>query len=206
MGGLFGVVSKSDCIRDLFYGTDYHSHLGTVRGGMAVYDSKQFYRFIHDISNSQFRSKFEDDLGKMRGNQGIGVISDCDDQPLLIGSHLGTFAIVTVGKINNLDALSGEAFRQRSAHFSEMSGGTINPTELVASLINTQSSFIEGIRYAQERIDGSCTMLLLTADGLYAARDRLGRTPLISASATTRSPSQWNPARSLTSIMKSTAI
>ena len=179
MGGIYGVVSKSDCIQDLFYGTDYHSHLGTRRGGMAVLNGKNFTRFIHNIENTQFRSKFEDDIPKMAGNLGIGCISDTEDQPLIIGSHLGTFAIVTVGRINNIQQLVDESFGKRAAHFSEMSGGEINPTELVATLINHEATFEDGIRRAQEVIDGSCSLLLLTNHGIYAARDRFGRTPLI---------------------------
>jgi amidophosphoribosyltransferase len=178
MGGFFGVASKRECIVDLFYGTDYHSHLGTVRGGLAVKNDHGFTRLIKDIRAAQFRSKMENDLGQLRGTSGIGVISDYDDQPLIIGSHLGTYALVTVGKIGNLDALCGELFKSRRTHFSEMSGEEINPTELVASLINLGDTFEEGIRYAQDVIEGSCSMLLLTADGIYAARDRLGRTPI----------------------------
>ena len=179
MGGLFGVVSKQDCVSDLFYGTDYHSHLGTKRGGLAVCNDGGFTRFIHDITNAQFRSKFEDDVSRMKGTSGIGVISDYEDQPLLIGSHLGLYAIVTVGVIKNAEALARQAFGERGVHFSEMSGGEINPTELVATLINTSASFEEGIQRAQAAVDGSCSLLLLTKDGVYAARDRLGRTPVV---------------------------
>lgn len=182
VGGFFGVASKKDCVVDLFYGTDYHSHLGTVRGGLAVKNDRGFTRFIHDITNSQFRSKFEDDISKMEGHLGIGVISDYEDQPLIIGSHLGVYAIVTVGKINNAEALSADAFANRTTHFSEMSGGEINPTELVATLINREDSFAAGIEYAQSVIDGSCSILILTDKEIYAARDRLGRTPVITAS------------------------
>ncbi len=178
MGGLFGVFSNSDCVEDLFYGTDYHSHLGTVRGGLAVKNSGGFQRFIKDITTTQFRSKFEKDLVKLHGDKGIGVISDFDDQPLIINSHLGVFAICTVGKINNMEYLAKEALKNGS-HFSEMHGGEINPTELVATIISQGDNFEEGIQKAQEMIDGSCTMLLLTNDGIYAARDKLGRTPLI---------------------------
>ncbi len=178
MGGFYGVASKEDCVADLFYGTDYHSHLGTVRGGMAVKNGRGFTRFIKDITNSQFRSKFEDDLGKMHGSIGVGVISDYEDQPLIIGSHLGTYALVTVGRIENLDALADEVFGSRMAHFSEMSGDAVNPTELVATLINGESSYEEGIRRAQQLIEGSCSLLLLTDRCIYAARDRLGRTPI----------------------------
>jgi amidophosphoribosyltransferase len=179
MGGFFGVVSNKSCVSDLFYGTDYHSHLGTQRGGMAVKNGTGIQRVIHDITNSQFRSKFSDDVVRMDGTLGIGVISDYEDQPLLIGSHLGTYAIVTVGRISNIDELATSAFKKRTTHFSEMSGGEINPTELVATLINQESSFTEGIAKAQECIKGSCSMLLLTEEGIYAARDRLGRTPVI---------------------------
>ncbi len=179
MGGFCGVASKKDCVADLFYGTDYHSHLGTMRGGMAVRNGKGFKRLIKDITNAQFRSKFEDDLGKLVGSIGIGVISDYDDQPLIIGSHLGTYALVTVGKIDNIDELAAEAFRTPGSHFSEMNGSAVSPTELVATLINHESSFEEGIRYAQDVIQGSCSLLLLADDCIYAARDRLGRTPVI---------------------------
>ncbi|MFX1587223.1 MAG: amidophosphoribosyltransferase [Promethearchaeota archaeon] len=178
MGGLFGVISESDCLEDLFYGTDYHSHLGTCRGGLAVKNSGGFQRFIKDITTAQFRSKFEKDIKKMHGNKGIGVISDYDDQPLIINSHLGVFAIVTVGKINNLDDLATQALKNGS-HFSEMHGGEINPTEMVATIISQGSTFEEGIQKVQELIDGSCTMLILTNEGIYAVRDKLGRTPLI---------------------------
>lgn len=179
MGGFFGVASTEDCVQDLFFGTDYHSHFGTMRGGLAVKNSGGIIRFIKDITNSQFRSKFEDDIKKMYGYRGIGVISDYDDQPLIIRSHLGAYSIVTVGRINNLDSLVEEAFERRSAHFSEMSGGDLNPTEVTAMLINKESTFTDGIARAQEAIDGSCSMLLLTDDGIYAARDRLGRTPVV---------------------------
>ncbi len=179
MGGFFGVAAKADCLADLFYGTDYHSHLGTMRGGMATWGTDRFIRFIHDITNSQFRSKFEDDLPRLTGNLGIGVISDFEDQPLIIGSHLGTYALVTVGRILNLDDLAAEAFRGHATHFSEMGGSGINPTELVATLINREDSFEAGIAYAQEVIQGSCSLLLLTSDSIYAARDRLGRTPVV---------------------------
>jgi len=178
LGGFFGVASKEDCVADLFYGTDYHSHLGTVRGGMAVKNSEGFARSIHDITNSQFRSKFEDDLPKMEGNRGIGVISDYDDQPLIIGSHLGVYSLVTVGRVENQESLAGEVFRQRATHFSEMSGGFINPTELAATYINREADYVAGIEHVQQVVEGSCSMLLLTDDGLYAARDRLGRTPI----------------------------
>ncbi len=179
MGGFFGVVTEGDCIQDLFYGTDYHCHLGTMRGGLAVKNTDGFTRSIHDITNSQFRSKFEDDICTMAGPSGIGVISDFEDQPLIIGSHLGVYAIVTVGVIQNWQELATAVMAKGSAHFSEMSGSTINPTELVASLIDQEATFADGIRRAQEQIEGSCSMLLLTDDGIYAARDRLGRTPIM---------------------------
>jgi len=178
MVGLFGTVSKNDCLMYLFYGTDYHSHLGTKRGGMAVKNSKGYERSIHNIENDYFRSKFEPDLPKLHGNKGIGIISDYDAQPLIVGSHLGTFGIVTVAKINNKEELAKKAFDNKM-HFSEMSRGKINPTELVAMLISEGGSFEDGIQNAQESIKGSCSMLLLTEDGIYAARDRLGRTPVI---------------------------
>jgi len=179
MGGFFGVVSKNDCVPSLFYGTDYHSHLGTKRGGLVTLEEDSFTRFIHDISNAQFRSKFEDDIQRMQGRVGIGVISDYEDQPLIIGSHLGRYAIVTVGVVKNDVALAKKAFGQKNVHFSEMSGNEINPTELIATLINQEESFELGIKNAQEQIEGSCSMLLLTEDGIYASRDRLGRTPVL---------------------------
>jgi amidophosphoribosyltransferase len=178
MGGIFGVSSQENCVDDLFYGTDYHSHMGTKRGGLAVLNGSGIKRTIHDITTSQFRSKFQDDLPKLPGKIGIGVISDTDDQPLIIRSHLGTYAIVTVGVINNIEELTENAFRKGTSHFSEMSGGVINPTEMVATLINNGATFEEGIARAQELIDGSCSLLLLTEKGIYAARDRWGRTPL----------------------------
>lgn len=179
MGGFFGVASKSDCVFDLFFGTDYHSHLGTKRGGMAVYGENGFQRAIHNIENAPFRTKFERDVDEMKGTLGIGCISDTEPQPLIVRSHLGNFAITTVGRINNTEALTKEAFDAGTSHFLEMSGGSINPTELTAALINRKGSIPEGIRYAQERIDGSMSMLILTPTGIYAARDRMGRTPVI---------------------------
>ena len=177
MGGLFGCVSKENCLSDLFYGTDYHCHLGTKRGGMAVKNSSDFARSIHNIENDYFRSKFEPDLPKLHGNQGIGIISDHDPQPLIIGSHLGTFAIATVCKIQNIEELATNALKN-NMHFSEMSGGETSPTELVATLICEKGSFKEGIDNAQQAIKGSCSLLLLTDSGIYAARDKLGRTPI----------------------------
>lgn len=179
MGGFFGVVSKQDCVNDLFFGTDYHSHLGTRRGGLAVCNSNGFTRFIHDITNTQFRSKFETDITKMHGASGIGAISDHEDQPLIIASHLGVYAIVTVGKVLNSESLTRQAFHERSVHFAELGANEINSTELVAMLINQGKTFLEGIRLAQKTIEGSCSILLLTQDGIYAARDCLGRTPII---------------------------
>ncbi|MFO7900765.1 MAG: amidophosphoribosyltransferase [Planctomycetota bacterium] len=181
MGGFFGVISDSDCVSDLFYGTDYHSHLGTMRGGLAVEADGGMTRVIHDITNAQFRSKFEEDLPGIAGNHGIGVISDYEDQPLLIGSHLGQYAIVTVGAVRNAAELVREAFAKRRTHFSEMSGAEINPTELVTSLIDRESTFADGIEAAQQAVEGSCSILLLTEEGIYAARDRLGRTPVVTA-------------------------
>ena len=178
MGGLFGTISKEDCVTDLFYGTDYHSHLGTKRGGLAVKNASEIKRSIHNIERDYFRSKFESDLPDLHGNMGIGIISDHDDQPLIINSHLGTFAIVTVCKINNIAELTQKALG-RKIHFAEMGSGETNPTELVAMLICEQDSFEAGIHNAQHAIKGSCSMLLLTKDGIYAARDKLGRTPVI---------------------------
>lgn len=179
MGGIFGVVSKTDCVMDLFFGTDYHSHLGTRRGGMAVLSDHGIERAIHNIENSPFRTKFERDIPEMKGCFGIGCISDMEPQPLIVRSHLGTFAITTVGRINNEQELIRNAFQKGSTHFLEMSGNRINATELVASLINQQDSITEGIRYAQECINGSMTMLILTEKGIYAARDKMGRTPVV---------------------------
>ncbi|HPX18439.1 MAG TPA: amidophosphoribosyltransferase [Deltaproteobacteria bacterium] len=178
MGGLFGITAKQDCVRDLFYGTDYHSHLGTRRAGMVVANKKGFNRSIHNIENAYFRSKFEPELQTFHGSNGIGVISDFDAQPLIINSHLGTFAIVTVGRINNIDALGRRAFA-RKKYFSETSGGGINPTELVSMIICEQQTFQDGIASVFDSIKGSCSLLILTKKGIIAARDRLGRTPLI---------------------------
>ncbi len=179
MGGFFAAALKEDCVFDLFYGTDYHSHLGTRRAGMAVCGKDGFNRAIHNIENSPFRSKFSTDLKEMEGNVEIGCISDYDPQPLLVRSHHGTYAITTVGKINNTDELVELIFQKDHTHFLEMSGGDINKTELVATLINTKDNIVDGIRYAQEMINGSMTILLLTQKGIYCARDRFGRTPLV---------------------------
>lgn len=179
MGGIFGVASKNSCTLDLFFGVDYHSHLGTKRGGMAVYGSNGFARSIHNIENSPFRTKFNRDLVELEGNIGIGCISDHEPQPLLIQSHLGSFAITSVGKISNQEALIKKAYENGHIHFLEMSGGHVNPTELVAALINQKSTLTEGLVYAQEQIEGSISILLLTPKGIYASRDRLGRTPIM---------------------------
>ncbi len=179
MGGFFGVVSKDDCAADLFYGTDYHSHLGTSRGGIVVRNRDGFKRNIHDITNTPFRTKFEDDLPKYRGGMGLGVISDYEDQPLLIASHQGVYAIVTVGRLNNAPRLVKNALRGNSVHFSEFKGGEYNQTEVVACLINQQDTLAGGLRYVHDQVDGSCSVLLLTDQGIYASRDRLGRTPMV---------------------------
>ena len=179
MGGFFGVASKNNCTLALFYGIDDHSHLGTRRGGMAVCGERGFQRAIHNIENSPFRTKFERDVEEMEGNLGIGCISDYEPQPLLIQSHLGSFAITTVGKINNMDELLRYVYENGNTHFQEMSSGQVNATELVASLICKKDSIVEGIQYVQEIVDGSMTLLLMTKEGLYAARDRYGRTPLV---------------------------
>ena len=180
MGGFFGAVSKRDCVLDIFFGVDYHSHLGTRRGGMAIYDEQDgFQRQIHSIENTPFRTKFEKDLSDFHGCSGIGCISDMDPQPLLVRSHLGLFAISTVGIINNSDALVREYFSDHGHQFMAMSSGKVNASELVAALINQKDNFVDGIRHAQELIDGSMTILLLTKDGIIAARDRLGRLPVL---------------------------
>lgn len=179
MGGFFGVASQSDCVFDLYFGVDYQTHLGPRRGGMAVFDSeKGFDRAIHNIESSSFRSKFGKEMQGMRGKYGIGCISDYEPQPLIIRSHHGTYALTTVGKINNGQQLIQSLFDNGHGHFQEMSGGEINPTELVAALINQKGNLIEGIHHAQESIDGSMSILLMNQAGIYAARDRLGRTPI----------------------------
>ena len=178
MGGFFAVASKRDCVFDLFFGTDYHSHLGTRRGGMAVYGKDGFDRAIHNIENSPFRTKFEKEANEMKGYMGIGCISDYEPQPLLIRSHHGTYVISAVGKINNMEQLEEELFRSGHTHFMEMTTGEINATELVATLINQKESIVEGIQYAQDKIDGSLTLQLLTPKGIYLARDKMGRTPV----------------------------
>ena len=179
MGGFFGVASKEDCLFDVFFGTDYHSHLGTRRAGIAVYSKeKGFDRAIHNIENSPFRTKFDKDVNEMSGNIGIGCISDFEPQPLLVRSHHGTYAICTVGKINNMDAIVKDLFGKGHSHFLEMSGGDINATELVAAVINQRDNLVEGLQHAQEVIEGSMTILVMTPKGIYAARDKMGRTPV----------------------------
>lgn len=179
MGGFFGVTSKQDCVFDLYFGTDYHSHLGTRRAGMAVFSKEDgFDRAIHNIENAPFRTKFDKDVNKMHGYMGIGCISDYEPQPLIVRSHHGTYAIMTVGKINNTDEIIKQMFDSGHTHFLEMSGGDINATELVAAIINQKEHLVEGIQHAQDIIDGSMTIVLLTPKGIYAARDKMGRTPV----------------------------
>lgn len=179
MGGFFGVASKEDCVFDLFFGTDYHSHLGTRRAGMAVYSREHgFDRAIHNIENAPFRTKFDQEINDMKGFLGIGSISDYEPQPLIVRSHHGTYSIATVGKINNTDDIISRLLFSSHIHFLEMSGGSINATELVATIINQKENLIEGIQYAQELIEGSMTILIMTPRGIYASRDRMGRTPV----------------------------
>jgi len=178
MGGFFGVIKNDDCVNDLFYGTDYNSHLGTRRAGIATYNNGQFTRQIHSINNSYFRTKFEADLDEFSGNSGIGVISDTDAQPIIINSKIGKFAIVTVAKINNIHQLETELL-EAGRHFCEHSYDTLNPTELIGALISEGNDFVDGIKNVYRKVKGSCSMLLLTKDGIIVARDRLGRTPLV---------------------------
>lgn len=179
MGGFFGTIAVKECVNDLFYGTDYQSHLGTKRAGLVTFDpEKGFNRSIHSLERNYFRSRFEDELNNFAGNQGIGVISDTDPQPIIVNSHLGRYAVVTVAKINNQKEIADELLAQRM-HFSEQSANKINQTELVALLINMGSSFVEGINLVYRKIKGSCSMLILTEDGIIAARDALGRTPIV---------------------------
>lgn len=179
MGGIFGVASKNDCSLDLFFGVDYHSHLGTRRGGIAVVNAEgKIQRVIHNIQNSPFRTKFENDMEDLKGNIGIGCISDFEPQPLTVQSHLGSFAVTTVGIATNRDELVEEILKDGHTHFLEMSGGEINQTELIIALINKKDSILEGIKYVQEVVKGSMSMLILTKDGIYCARDKLGRTPI----------------------------
>ena len=180
MGGFFGAISRKNCKYDVFFGTDYHSHLGTKRGGLAFYDEeKGFTRQIHNIENTPFRTKFEGDLNKMDGTIGIGAISDTDPQPLLVRSHLGIFAIASVGIINNEEKIVEETFAAPGHYFMAMSSGKVNDNELIAALINRCGDLVEGIKYAQELIEGTCTILLLTENGIIAARDKLGRLPIV---------------------------
>ena len=179
MGGFFGTIAKKDCVNDLFYGTDYNSHLGTKRAGMVTFDREMgFFRSIHSLERNYFRSKFEDELDHFIGPQGIGVISDTDPQPIIVNSHLGRYAVVTVAKINNVREIATELLTERM-HFSDMSANNINQTELVAMLINMGNTFVEGINNVYAKIKGSCSMLVLTEDGIIAARDYLGRTPIV---------------------------
>jgi amidophosphoribosyltransferase len=179
MGGLFGVVSRDDCVMDVYFGSDYHSHLGTRRGGMAIWNGSSFNRAIHNIENVQFRAKFESELFLLKGNMGIGCISDTDPQPLTVNSHLGLYAISTVGKITNLDALVEKALTLPNVHFMETNRGSVSMTELTSVLIDNEDSFKDGLLKTQELIRGSCSLLLLTSQGIYASRDKLGRTPLV---------------------------
>ena len=186
MGGFFGCVARRDCTQDVFYGTDYHSHLGTKRGGLAVGNREGIKKIIKNIENSYFRTKLESEIAGLSGRKGIGVISDTDSQPLIISSHLGTFAIATVGKIKNLSEIAQNAFHDK-INFSESGENGINPTELVAMLVSRGSSFADGLSHAQETIQGSCSILLMTEKGIFAARDRLGRTPIVIG----RKPEAW---------------
>ena len=180
MGGYFGAISHRDVGLDVFFGTDYHSHLGTRRGGMVVYGPETgFVREIHDIENTPFRTKFESALHEFKGHIGMGCISDTDPQPLLVRSHLGLYAICTVGIINNIDELIDTYFSDHGHQFMAQSSGKVNVSELVAALINMKENLVEGILYAQEMIKGSITILLMTPDGILAARDRLGRLPVL---------------------------
>jgi len=178
MGGIFGVISKEDCVRDLYYGTDYNTHLGTRRGGMSVFDGRSFTRVIHSIENSYFRTKFEDELKNFKGNSGIGCISDNESQPLILKSHLGEYTITTTNRITNLKEIT-DRFLKKGVHFLEMSGIGVNPTEVVAALINECDTFEEGFRNVFEQVRGMCSMIVLTKDGMYAVRDKLGRTPIV---------------------------
>ena len=180
MGGFFGAISHKNCKYDVFFGTDYHSHMGSKRGGLAIYDAQQgFSRQIHSIENTPFRTKFEGDLNKMDGTAGIGAISDTDPQPLLVRSHLGMFAIVNVGIINNAEDIVAKTFAAPGHYFMAMSSGKVNSSELIAALINRCDNLVDGIKYAQELIEGTCTILLLTPDGIIAARDKKGRLPIV---------------------------
>lgn len=183
MSGFFGVVSKENCASDLFYGTDYHSHLGTVRGGMALWADNRFHRSIHDISNSPFRTRFDSDyaeFAKHEPRSGIGIISDTDDQPLIFLSHLGRYALATVGRISNIEEITKKLLKNNNSQFAAMQSGVITPTEVVGNLINSQATIEEGIQCVQNTIEGSCSILLLAENNvLYAARDKFGRTPIV---------------------------
>lgn len=179
MSGFFGCVAKGDCVADVFYGTDYHSHLGTKRAGMAFYNGESFIRSIHSLESAYFRNKFEPDLPKFVGSHsGIGVISDGEAQPITITSHLGRFSLVTIGRVDNIVELTQE-FLDNRINFAELSGSTINQTELIAILITQGNSFKEGIELVQRKVNGSCSMLILTTEGIYASRDKYGRTPIV---------------------------
>ena len=178
MGGMFGVVSRKDCVTDLFFGVDYHSHLGTKKGGLAVYGENGFNRAIHNISNSPFRTKFENDIKEMSGKMGIGCISDNEPQPLLINCRLGSYAIVSVGRVANMEELIQDTFDNGHTHFLEMSGGEVNQTELIAAMINQKDNYVDGIINVLRKVKGSISFMLMTKDGLYLVRDKLGRTPL----------------------------
>lgn len=179
MSGFFGVASSKECILDLYFGTDYHSHLGTRRAGLVTYGENGFNRSIHNIENSPFRTKFDKEVDSFKGNMGIGCISDYEAQPLLLHSHLGSFAITTIGRINNLEELKEHCFQNGMTHFFEMSTGDINPTELIAALINQKATMVEGLSYVQDVVKGSMSILILTKTGIYCSRDKLGRTPII---------------------------
>ena len=179
MGGFFGTISESSCVNDLFYGTDYNSHLGTKRAGLVTYDrEKGFSRIIHSLERDYFRSRFEGELEHFTGNSGLGIISDTDPQPIMVNSHLGRFAVVTVAKVNNLREIAAELLEKRM-HLSELSQNNINQTELIALLINMGDTFVDGINYVYRKVRGSCSLLILTEDGIIAARDALGRTPIV---------------------------
>lgn len=179
MGGLFGAVSTGDCVTDVYFGTDYHSHLGTSKGGLAFWTEEGFNRSIHNIENTQFRARFEDELAGIKSSMGIGCISDREPQPLTVYSHLGRYAIATVGRINNADSLVKKSFQTPNIHFMEINKGRFNQTELVSVIIDGQETFKDGLLAVQESVEGSCSVLLLTPQGIYACRDKLGRTPLI---------------------------
>ncbi len=179
MGGIFGVAKKTDCVSDLFYGVDYHSHLGTRRGGIAVYNESGFSKSIHNIENTPFRTKFDQDVLEMYGNMGIGCISDSEPQPLIVRAHFGNYVLTTVGRINNLEEIANRSLQEDRMQFMELSMGRINATEVVASIISSEESIVAGIQKVQELIDGSLSMLVMTEKGIYAVRDYLGRTPLI---------------------------